>query len=226
MADFPRVVTDGRSLPLRFSLPAIKFGPDTIVAYEQGCGIPYLEILSAVLEIDEPNHEDGSKSLSERLKQGRVNKKAESTAQGMLFYLYNLFSLRSRIGAIQPPINSSMVVWWRKKYPFFDDTVNEFEHELCDAAEDELYQRAVLGTDAPVVVNGQIEYVTKKSDDLLKFYLTHNRPRRYSQKTEVKASVDMEANVKAAITLDRSAFAHMSDDELAAMEEALNRAKS
>jgi len=222
MADFPKVKDGNRSYSLRFSLPSLKFGKDTIAAYEAECGVPYLSLLEAVLTQDNPGE---ASDIQDLIKKNKICTKAESAAQGMLFYLYRLYTTRSRVGAVTPPINTSMVVWWRKKYEFFDELVNEFEHEMCDAAEDELYLRAVVGTETPVVVNGQVEYVIKKSDDLLKFYLTHNKPKRYSQKTEVKSSVNVDANIKADVTLGRSAFAHLSDEELAAMEEMLNRGK-
>ena len=212
--DFPKLDDGDRRISLRFSLPKISFGAETIRAYEESVGIPYLSILENVLAAEGLSVEPGRS----------VPIKYTSTAQGMLFYLAKLWETRSHAQATQAPINSSMVVHWRRRYPFFDETVFDFESEMADSAEEELYSRAVLGADSPVVVNGAIQYVTKKSDDLLKFYLTHNRPKRYGVKSEVTAKVD--ANVKADVTLGRGAFAHLSDNELAAIEEMLNRGKN
>lgn len=211
MADFPRVVGDGYSRSLRFTTPKISFAPDTIAFHEERAGVPYLLILEHVVE--------GSDERQPK----RVS---ESTAQGMLFYLSNLWGNRSKIGAIQPPINSSMVTYWRRRYAFFDDTCADFEEELADGAEQELYERAVLGQAQPVVINGAVEYIDKKSDDLLKYFLTHNRPKRYSQKTESKVTQKTELsgpNGGPLAVVDRSSLRGLSDEELAKLEQLLSK---
>ena len=211
----PHVLRNGKRVSLRFALPKIAFSEATIAAYEEQCSISYLMVLEQVLNVD--NIPEGETAAEKALAKKKMER-AESTAQGMLFYLANLWSSRSRVGAVRPPINSSMVTWWRRNYPFFDETVADFEEELSDAAEEELYSRAVLGVETPLVINGAVEYVTKKSDDLLKYFLTHNRPKRYSQKIETKVEQKTELSGGVRLGVDRSSLAHLSDEELDALE--------
>lgn len=223
--DFPGVVVNGRRRSLWFAPPKISFGPDTLAAFEEKAGAPYLEILEAVLHVDNPEVEPGD--IGALMKSKKKAGDAESTAQGMLFYLANLITTRSRAEAVQAPLTSSMVTHWRKKYEFFDATVNDFEEEMADIAEQELYNRAVHGVDSPMVVNGNIEYVVKKSDDLLKYFLTHNRPKRYSQKTEsiVKQKTELSGpdGGPVEMTVDRAALKNMSDEDLLKLEELLTK---
>lgn len=211
---FPRVEAGTHTRSLRFSIPRIKFSPETLAAYEEGAGVSHASILERLYEIEPPEGPNAK----------QIRQKLESVAQGMLFYLANLWRERSRVGAVQPPLSHSMITHWRRKYPFFDDTCADFEEEMSDIAEDELFARAVVGVDCPVVVNGQVEWVVKKSDDLLKYYLTHNRPKRYSQKTEatVRQKTELSGPNGGPISLiDRTQLKGLSDGELAAMEEML-----
>lgn len=225
--NFPGVIGQGVRRSLRFAVPKINFSPDTLAVYEEQAGVPYLSVLEQVRAQDEASI-DGSDAaeVQKAIKALRASRKSESTAQGMLFYLANLWQKRSRVGAIQPPVSSSMVTWWRRAYPFFDETVADFEEELSDAAEDELYQRAVLGVDQEVIVNGQREFLNKKSDDLLKYYLTHNRPKRYSQRSEsvVKQKTEMTgAGGGPLVVAELSSLRGLTDDELGKMEELLKK---
>lgn len=223
--DFPHVMDRGRRRSLRFAVPKISFGPDTLASYEATAGVSYVELLEHVLAVDLP--EETPEGIHALVKSIKKTDKAVATAQGMLFYLANLETAKSRVDAIQPPLSSSMVTHWRMKYEFFDATVNDFEEEMSDIAEQELYNRAVHGSDSPMVVNGNVEYVVKKSDDLLKYYLTHNRPKRYSQKTEsvVKQKTELSGpdGGPVAMIVDRTALKNMSDEDLAKLEELLSK---
>lgn len=223
--NFPQVVDGTRRRSLRFVVPRISFGPDTLAAYEATAGVSYGDILENVLIVDRP--EMSPEDIGSLMKSIKKTDRAVTTAQGMLFYLANLETKKSRIDAVQPPLSHSMVTHWRIKYEFFDATVNDFEEEMSDIAEQELYNRAVYGSDSPMVINGNVEYVVKKSDDLLKYFLTHNRPKRYSQRSEaiVKQTTEVSGpgGGPVSLSVDRKYLKNISDDELAALEELLSK---
>ena len=63
-----------------------------------------------------------------------------------------------------------------------------------DAAEDELYRRAVTGWEEPVFYKGELKNtIVKYSDGLLKFLLQAHRPEKYRFRKEAEVDPDLDA---------------------------------
>lgn len=74
---------------------------------------------------------------------------------------------------------------WRSTYPLFAELCGDLHESMVDAAEDELYMRAVIGIDTNIYHQGvAVDVVKKKSDDLLRFLLNGNRS-KFRSKSEV-----------------------------------------
>lgn len=180
-ASFPSVIKDnGNRVSLRFKRPIFNLDIATVTMYECETGISYLDTFEHVLGCDLDDCNFDPAVLEADIILSRKEDRARSTAHGMLLLLYRFISTKSRAQACAPPLSHSLMVSWRNRYPNFDETMADIEGSLCDIAEEELYERAVNGTDHFMVVDKELVTVTKKSDELLKFYLTHNRPKRYN----------------------------------------------
>lgn len=82
-------------------------------------------------------------------------------------------------------VSLRLIKAWRGEFSVFDDMCSDIQDVIVDVAEDELYKRAVLGEEKGIYHQGAlVDTVKDKSNDLLKFMLTANRP-KYKAKSEV-----------------------------------------
>lgn len=85
----------------------------------------------------------------------------------------------------------------RKADPEFAAAWGEIEHAWVDAAEAEIYRRAVEGVDRPVFYKGEIVgHVREFSDQLLVTFLKAHRPEKYREKQDVHQSGGMTIRVE------------------------------
>lgn len=82
-------------------------------------------------------------------------------------------------------VTARTIRMWRNTYPMFAELCGDLQESMVDAAEDELFTRAVVGIDTNIYHQGDVvDVVKKKSDDLLKFLLNSNRS-KFRNKSEV-----------------------------------------
>jgi hypothetical protein len=209
----------------------VSLSEEQIAAYEDDLGVvTYHELLEHVMEVrsrvtETHRHIPPINPYTEQDKAKHRDAYSEKLAQAMLFLLWRF----NQEGALSRACDHEWLSYgavraWRKTFPLFDDILTEMEETLVQAADDELYERAVRGVDKPVISQGAVMFVKTKSDELLKFYLQNNR-KKYAAKQEVKTEVTgANGGPIKSVGLELSNLRDLTDDELDALEKIMEKA--
>lgn len=205
----------------RYKAARVQLSDEQISEYEDDLGIiTYDELVVHVAEVrsrptDTSRHIPAINPYTQKKKEKDRDVYSEKLAQAMLFFLWRFNQEGSMSkAAAHEWLSIGAVNAWRKTFPLFDEVLVEMEETLVQAADDELYDRAVRGIDKPIISQGAVVFVKNKSDELLKFYLQNNR-KKYAAKQEVKAEVSGPGGgpIKA-MSVDLSNLRGLSDEEL------------
>ncbi|RIV79561.1 terminase [Pelagerythrobacter aerophilus] len=93
-------------------------------------------------------------------------------------------------------IGRSTAYEWRDEDEAFAAAWDEAEQEAADKLEREAWRRAVEGTDKPVTFQGVITATYKEySDKMLEILLKAHRPEKFTDRSKVEHSGEMQINV-------------------------------
>ena len=225
--DAPRV-RGGRAAD-RYKAARVQLSDDQIEQYEDDLGlVTYHELLEHVTEIrsrptETHRHIPSIDPYTEKSKKESRDRYSEKLAQAMLFFLWRF----NQEGSITRAANHEWLSYgavnaWRRTFPLFDEVLSEMEETLVQAADDELYARAVHGVDKPVISQGAVMFVKEKSNELLKFYLQASR-KKYAAKQVTEVTGAGGGPIKS-VGLELSNLRGLSDEELDALEKMMLKA--
>ena len=217
----------------KYRAAKVDLSPDQISEYEDDLGlVTYEELLAHVTEVRSRPSESSRHipSINPYAEQRRAELKdgySVKLAQAMLFFLWRFNQEGSISRAVNHPwLTYGAVSAWRRTFSLFDEVLTEMEETLVQAADDELYDRAVRGVDKPVISQGAVVFVKEKSNELLKFYLQASR-KKYAAKQEVKQEVSGPGGgpIKS-VGLELSNLRGLSDEELDALQAMMEKASA
>jgi hypothetical protein len=226
--DAPKVPNAAPSFT-KYKASRVQLSEEQISEYEYSLGtVTYDELLAHVVEVrnrpgEMSRHIPAINPYSEAHKQSLRDEYSVKLAQAMLFVLWRFNQEGSLSKACEHEwLSYGAVKAWRKTFPMFDEVLAELEEELIQAADDELYDRAIRGVDKPVISQGALVFVKTKSDDLLKFYLQNNR-KKYATKQITEVTGAGGGPIKS-VGLDVSSLRGLSNEELDALEKMMEKA--
>lgn len=226
--DAPRASTARRPQD-RYRAARIQLSDEQIAEYEDDLGvITYDELLAHVAEVrsrpsESSRHIPSINPYTEADRKKVRDQYSEKIAQAMLFFLWR-FNQEGSISraASHEYLSLGAVNAWRKTFPLFNEVVSELEEVLVQAADDELYDRAVRGVDKPVISNGAVMFVKEKSNELLKFYMQASR-KKYAAKQVTEVTGAGGGPIKS-VGLELSNLRGLSDEELDALQALMEKA--
>ena len=213
----------------RYKAACVSLSPEQLEEFEEDLGlVTYDELLEHVTEVrsrpsETHRHIPSIDPYTEKKRAEQRDKYSEKLAQAMLFFLWR-FNQEGSItkAADHQWLSYGAINAWRKTFPLFDDVLSEMEEALIQAADDELYDRAVRGVDKPVISQGAVMFVKEKSNELLKLYLQASR-KKYAAKQVTEVTGAGGGPIKS-VGLELSNLRGLSDEELDALEKMMIKA--
>lgn len=109
--------------------------------------------------------------------------------------LYSLSGAYRKVG-----VDSNTIDFWRVTYPLFGRVLEAVQAEMVDTMRAEVYRRAVVGHEEPLVYQGEPtgHHIRKYSDTLLQFSLMghDNRYRQKDVNMNVTGQLDTNINIE------------------------------
>lgn len=158
------------------------YGRITLEGWGEMLGVSYDELVD---HVDEMRNRDASRPANRQTPQRSLLYSQKIAADMMAFLIEYQDSCVVVASAKVIGVTARTIRTWRSMFPMFDELCGEMRESMTDAAEDELYNRAVVGEDTNIYHQGAVvDIVKKKSDDLLKYLLNANRA-KFRTKSEV-----------------------------------------
>lgn len=226
--DAPRASRAVRAVD-RYKAARVQLSAEQLEQYEEELGlVTYHELLEHVTEVrsrpgETHRHIPSIDPATEKKRSEHRDRYSEKLAQAMLFFLWRFNQEGSVTRAADHQwLSYGAVNAWRKTFLLFDEVLSEMEEALVQAADDELYDRAVRGVDKPVISQGAVVFVKEKSNELLKFYMQASR-KKYAAKQVTEVTGAGGGPVKS-VSVDLSGLRGLSDEELDTLEKIMGKA--
>lgn len=213
----------------KYRAARVSLSDEQIAQFEEDLAmVTYDELVEHVREVrsrpgELSRHIPSINPYTNKRRQELRDEYSDKIAQAMLFFLWRFNQEGSITKAVDHPwLSYGAVRAWRRTFPLFDELVSELEETLVQAADDELYERAVHGVSKPVISQGAVIYVKEKSNELLKFYLQAHR-RKYAAKQTTEITGPDGGPIRS-VSVDLSNLRNLSDQELDMLQQLMEKA--
>lgn len=198
-----------------------KIGPDTLAEYERRAGVPVTLLLDAIRQ-DRVRYAPSDSSYNPQSTvcndptleaKGALKVMEETKAYRMLVLIAEFrdgppeakFSLRHAYTTAG--VHRQTMMEWRDAHKLFDSIMTSIQEEMVDTMRAEVYRRAVIGHDEPLVHLGLKtgETVKKFSDSLLQFTLMGYDAKFRQKDVNMNVSGQLDSNINIEGLRDRLA---------------------